>query len=958
MVRRMNHPNFGKNFAQQAKGGIAPTQRGRLGVNQYNKTWRKWKDTKVSREPMVACGVSYRSPGKDMKAMEVQTQRICQNLSQQSVEFMARRMVHPTFRVNSSNDGVTSSRTHDLVAFRVLCSISPVHARSLNRGVWTEGRVLVLSPSWQRCEMVRLLSSKPKMGAEEEVDKGTLVLQDRAKQQVSLPSKDSMTSSSDEPKPSWLATKWAHVKHEAYHYWLGTKLLGKEIGICVGILKQILRGEELSRREYRQLRTTSTDLLKMVPFAIIVLVPFMELALPVILWAFPGILPSTFQQEWKKEDDMKRKLKARIEVAGFLQDAMNDMAKSIKMVEAEDGTAEKFVEFMKKVQRGDARVSNDEIIKFSKLFTDDITLDNVGRMQLVNLCRLLDIPVFGTDSFLKYRLLERMRAIRKDDRMIEMEGVDSLSFFELREALMYRGMRSVGLTKSAYKNMLENWLDLSLKKNVPTTLLLMSRAFKITQNVADEDALKDTIQAMPSAAMKSAEAQAAEPDKVLEARKKLEQIQREQELIKQERIEKTEMILAELHLSAGRFLDKNASSWLQDRMGQITLQIQDGHDHEGEASPDAESKENTKLANMRIQFSMLEDQLLDTLREALQPKFDKLDLKSKQYFSILRAELDSRKEELIQKMLAGPEKETAKLEAGEGTEEVQTAQVRMEQDVVTIDAVAAEEKPKSIPATSEAKHEASLDYKTLAEVADVIMLLASKQGATTEEREQLEDLRSQTRHTDEELASIDMRDEKLTGRKETKAVQILRDRVKMMMRNLDHDISRVGHEIGDKFYLIDRDGDGIISEDELKDAIQAVLKKKLNSEELAAVIAFLDVSRDGKIDMLDVQKIAHSFASARHELLTSEEGIAHVKLPEFMNQPVEDLTDTQAAMWGALLEEYRDKIREQKQLLDTEKRLEKERFAKEKAALEEAKALKEQATKEQAGKEQAREGGA
>ena len=455
--------------------------------------------------------------------MGVQTRESCQNLSQQSMESMTRRMVYPTILVNSSNDVVTSSRTHELVACRVLCSISPVYARSLNRGVWTEGQVLVLSHSWQRCAMVRLLSSKPKIDAEEEGEKGTLVLQDRAKQQVSLPSKDTMTPSSDEPKPSWLATKWAHVKHEAYHYWLGTKLLGKEIGICVGILKQILRGEELSRREYRQLRTTSTDLLKMVPFAIIVLVPFMELALPVILWAFPGILPSTFQQEWKKEDDMKRKLKARIEVAGFLQDAMNDMAKSIKMVEAEDGTAEKFVEFMKKVQRGDARVSNDEIIKFSKLFTDDITLDNVGRMQLVNLCRLLDIPVFGTDSFLKYRLLERMRAIRKDDRMIEMEGVDSLSFFELREALMYRGMRSVGLTKTAYKNMLENWLDLSLKKNVPTTLLLMSRAFKITQNVADEDALKDTIQAMPSAAMKSAEAQAAEPDKVGRERRVIEE---------------------------------------------------------------------------------------------------------------------------------------------------------------------------------------------------------------------------------------------------------------------------------------------------------------------------------------------------------------------------------------------------------------------------------------------------
>jgi hypothetical protein len=74
--------------------------------------------------------------------------------------------------------------------------------------------------------------------------------------------------------------------------------------------------------------------------------------------------------------------------------------------------AAEFQQFMKRLQLGDARVSNGQIIKFCKLFTDDITLDNVGRLQLVNLCRLLDIPVVGPDSFLKYRLIERMRAIR------------------------------------------------------------------------------------------------------------------------------------------------------------------------------------------------------------------------------------------------------------------------------------------------------------------------------------------------------------------------------------------------------------------------------------------------------------------------------------------------------------------------------------------------------------------
>eukprot|EP00960_Hanusia_phi_P071310 767523-Hanusia_phi.AAC.5 len=196
-----------------------------------------------------------------------------------------------------------------------------------------------------------------------------------------------------------------------------------------------------------------------------------------------------------------------------------------------------------------------------------------------------------------------------------------------------------------------------------------------------------------------------------------------------------------------------------------------GHDHGGEAVPDEESKDNAKLANMRMQFSMLEDQLLDTLREALQPnafcpssaavmttltlsrRFVKLDLKSKQYFAILRAELDSRKEELIRKMLAGPERETAKLEAGEAQEEQATGRCyagccsnlggreeEVEKEGKRADRGHKEKlevKPKSIPAPTEAKHESALDYKTLAEVADVIVLLASKQGATTEEREQV-----------------------------------------------------------------------------------------------------------------------------------------------------------------------------------------------------------------------------
>jgi hypothetical protein len=51
---------------------------------------------------------------------------------------------------------------------------------------------------------------------------------------------------------------------------------------------------------------TTTDVFRLVPFAIFVLVPFMEFLLPVALRLFPNMLPSTFQDNLKKEDNMKK----------------------------------------------------------------------------------------------------------------------------------------------------------------------------------------------------------------------------------------------------------------------------------------------------------------------------------------------------------------------------------------------------------------------------------------------------------------------------------------------------------------------------------------------------------------------------------------------------------------------------------------------------------------------------
>lgn len=104
---------------------------------------------------------------------------------------------------------------------------------------------------------------------------------------------------SDSKMTRWQKIK-ATVKKEALHYWHGTRLLGKEIRISTRLLVRLLRGNKLTRREHRQMKRTTNDLLRLIPFSVFVLIPFMELLLPVALKLFPNMLPSTFTDKYKE----------------------------------------------------------------------------------------------------------------------------------------------------------------------------------------------------------------------------------------------------------------------------------------------------------------------------------------------------------------------------------------------------------------------------------------------------------------------------------------------------------------------------------------------------------------------------------------------------------------------------------------------------------------------------------
>jgi LETM1 and EF-hand domain-containing protein 1 len=86
------------------------------------------------------------------------------------------------------------------------------------------------------------------------------------------------------------------------------------------LVARTLSGSTLTRRERNQLLRTVSDLFRLVPFSMFILIPAMEFLLPFALRLFPNMLPSTFQDSLKAEENMKRELKSRIAMAQFFQE--------------------------------------------------------------------------------------------------------------------------------------------------------------------------------------------------------------------------------------------------------------------------------------------------------------------------------------------------------------------------------------------------------------------------------------------------------------------------------------------------------------------------------------------------------------------------------------------------------------------------------------------------------------
>ncbi|KAI8616384.1 LETM1-like protein-domain-containing protein [Chytriomyces sp. MP71] len=355
---------------------------------------------------------------------------------------------------------------------------------------------------------------------------------------ATTPSADAPTAAEVAPTPKKSLVQ--RIKDEAHHVWLGLKLLSTETSISFRLLGKLTKGQSLTRREDLQLKRTVADLLRLVPMIIILIIPFLELALPFLLYLFPNMLPSTFESKFQAEEKKKKLLKVRLEMAKFLQDTVAEVAVTGT---ARAQKAKEFSDFFYKYRTSGVLAPTEEVLSIAKKFQDELTLNSLSRPQLISMARYMSLNAFGTDTYLRNQINDQLVSIKRDDVLIVKEGVDALTIPELQMACSNRGIKIVGVSPARLKSELTQWLDLHLTHGVPGSLLILSRAFTISEKIptttnealkGSAEALQQTLSALPEQVVNEAQLQVSEVAGTATRSQKLNVIKEQEELIEDE----------------------------------------------------------------------------------------------------------------------------------------------------------------------------------------------------------------------------------------------------------------------------------------------------------------------------------------------------------------------------------------------------------------------------------------
>jgi hypothetical protein len=476
-----------------------------------------------------------------------------------------------------------------------------------------------------------------------------------------------------------------------------------------------------------------------------------------------------------------------------------------------EGSAASMLEFLEKARNGES-IPPDVIIRYANYFQDDLTLDNMPRMQIINMCKYMSIPPYGSEAFLRFQLRHRIRVLKEDDQRILWEGIDSLTKMELREACQERGMRSTGLSKEAYKHSLQQWLDLSVNKNVPISLLVMSRTFFLhdekLERKSDErkgvTGLADAISGLDKDVLNQVILEVATSQEKLsnpDIRKiKLEVLSQQNELIRQEQAAREAAAKKKEEKAEPQAWDNDLTDVPVDRTdSDLAASASSVAPGDGPAGSSSQAKKEAKRETEDKDDRDLSTEEMDALSQ----------LVSGDPVSKERAELERIKSAMK------AEKNSDKPEPEDGG--------ILDAEISDADSATKHDTEGSTPNGSPSDAMSSEEADRM--VADT--LEKQDRQAEVEAERSTKIVGHVDSPTEEHVEAVDEEEQE----PDDPIVARLKKRIESMVDKIEVQLSDVQVKIGDKMHFLDKDQDGILTREEMADVLQQVLKREITFEE-------------------------------------------------------------------------------------------------------------------------------
>jgi hypothetical protein len=428
------------------------------------------------------------------------------------------------------------------------------------------------------------------------------------------------------------------------------------------------------------------------------------------------------------------------------------------------------------------------------------------RMQLIPMCKYMGILPYGNDNLLRFQLRHKIRVLKDDDQRILWEGVESLTKMELREACRERGMRSTGLSKEAYKKSLEEWLELSVKQNVPISLLIMSRTFYLhdemvsgeseaddgSKRVAgladamsgiDKDVLNEIVLEMASSKEKSSNADVMKIQ--------LEVLEHHNELIKEEQEERDAAAKEKAEEERKRIEQKEQEE--RDAAAKLKEQVVGADGLDGAVTISDKVKETDSKATVPPSGSRPEVAAAGKATKEEDEEDEQIELSAEEIEAISQLvspdPLHREREDLqrIKDKIQAESKPEQALEKDLSDAEEQN-KASAEESLEMASAIS----PSEPMYTDDAQNDAIKAIKDLDEIIEIrkeAKSVVSLKGDTGE--------KIVVENPDDESAASD--------KKLQKAIDRLKSRVESMVGKIETHLSDVEVKIGNKFHLLDKD---------------------------------------------------------------------------------------------------------------------------------------------------------